>query len=71
MCYDYSKLLGRMKERGYTQDVLAKSINIKPSTLSQKLNNKSDFKQSEIYKICIILEIHYDEVSLYFFTKKV
>lgn len=55
--YNYSKLLGKIKESGYTQEALAALINIGTSTLSQKLNNQSEFRQSEIQKICKILNI--------------
>lgn len=69
--FDYSKLLGRMKEKGIDQKTLATKINNTPSTLSLKLNNKAYFKQSEIFKICKILSIEALEVSCYFYTLKV
>ena len=65
--YDYSKLLGRMREKGYTQETLAIKIGISPASMNIKLCNKSDFKQSEIKTICVILEIPFDEIPLYFF----
>lgn len=71
MAYDYSKLLGRIKEYGYTQECLAKAIGKDKSTLCVKLNNKASFKQSEIKKICKILDIGGDEIGVYFFAEKV
>lgn len=68
MPYDYSKLLGKMKEKNITQDVLAKLIGLQPPTLSQKLNNKAKFKQAEISKICDVLDIDAGEIGLYFFA---
>jgi transcriptional regulator with XRE-family HTH domain len=68
MPYDYSKLLGRMKEKGITQDSLAQKINLQPPTLSQKLNNKARFKQIEISRICDVLDISANEIGKYFFT---
>lgn len=68
MSYNYSMLLGRMREKSITQDVLAKSIGLQPATLSQKLNNKAKFKQTEISNICGILEIADNEIGRYFFT---
>ena len=68
MPYDYSKLLGRMKEKNITQDVLAKRIGLQPTTLSQKLNNKARFKQSEISLICDILDIDAGQIGVYFFA---
>ena len=57
MVYSYGKLLGQIKEQGMTQETLALNVGLKPSTLSQKLNNKAHFKQVEISKICNILGI--------------
>ena len=48
---DYSKLLGRMKECGMTQEALACAIGISESTLNLKLNNKGVFTQKEIRNI--------------------
>ena len=71
MDFDYSKLLGRMKEKQYNQEKLAKKIGNTPSTLSLKLNNKAKFKQSEISVICDALDIGYSDIGDYFFTSKV
>lgn len=64
--YDYSRLLGRIKERGETQETVAKAISINVSTLNQKLNNKRDFSQSEIKNICNFLDI--SDIKSYFFV---
>lgn len=69
--FDYSKLLGRIREYGFTQEVIALEIGISVSTLSFKLNNKAFFQQKEIIKICYLLEIGTAEIGLYFFTQKV
>lgn len=71
MEFDYSKLLGRIKEFGYTQETLAREIGINESSMSLKLNNNAFFKQVEIRRICEVLEIADDEIGLYFFTPKV
>lgn len=68
MSYNYNKLLGRMKEKKMTQENLAKRIGLQPPTLSQKLNNKGKFKQTEISKICHILDIPDKEIGQYFFA---
>lgn len=70
MKYDYSKLLGRMKERGVTQEQLAKEIGITESTLNAKLNNKFNFKANEMDAICRVLDIPNDEIGAYFFCVK-
>lgn len=38
--FDYSKLKGRMREKGVTQEEIANSIGVNKSTLSLKLNNQ-------------------------------
>ena len=70
MQFDYSKLLGRLKERRMTQDDLARAIEINATTLSLKLNNRAFFSQIEIAKICALLEICNDDIGLYFFCPK-
>ena len=67
MCFDYCKLLGRLREKGITQKELAKKIENTPATLSLKLNNKASFKTSEISTICQELEIPALEIGEYFF----
>ena len=69
--YDYSKLLGRIKECGYTQEIFARALRISASTLNLKLNNNAFFKQSEIKTMCKVLNISKEDVGLYFFTEKV
>lgn len=71
MQFDYSKLLGRIKEFGYTQENLAKETGMTKVTMNLKLNNKAFFTQPEIEKICKILRITPDEIGAYFFTPKV
>ena len=67
---DYSKLLGRMRERGFTQEALAKDIGINKSTLNAKLKGRSPFSAIEIDIICKVLDIPNAEVGVYFFCKK-
>ena len=71
MKFDYSKLLGRIKEFGYTQETFAPHIGMSIATLSAKLNCKAYFKQLEIKRICALLEIRICEIGRYFFTIKV
>lgn len=67
---DYSKLLGKIREKGMTQVELAKEIGISEATLNFSLKNKRPFKQDEIFKICEILEIKLDCITSYFFAIK-
>lgn len=66
--YNYSKLLGRMRECRITQEQLAKEIGKNESTLSAKLNNRSQFNAEEMDAICKVLDIPGDEISTYFFA---
>lgn len=68
MKFNYSKLLGRFREYGYTQKDVAIHIGVRPSTLSLKLNNKALFTSSEIDSICKLLDIAKEDIGIYFFT---
>lgn len=68
MKFDYSKLLGRIREFGSTQEKVAKEIGMDKSTLSFKLNGKSSFTSLEIDKICKLLDISNSEIGAYFFA---
>jgi transcriptional regulator with XRE-family HTH domain len=71
MQFDFSKLLGRIRECGYTQERLANEIRMAKSTMCLKLSNKAYFTQPEIEKIRKILGIEIGDVGVYFFTQKV
>jgi transcriptional regulator with XRE-family HTH domain len=65
--FDYSKLKGKIKEIYDTQINFAKAMNLSEKTISDKLNNKIFFGQDEIIKACELLQIPFEEISLYFF----
>lgn len=69
--FDHSKLLGRIKEYGFTQDRIAAEAGMSASTLSLKLNSKAFFTQKEIKIICALLDINQAETGAYFFTTEV
>ena len=71
MTFEYGKLLGRIREKGFTQAQLASVAGMTPGTLSQKLNNQAHFKQKEITDICEALEISAEEIGAYFFALEV
>ncbi len=66
--YNYSKLLGRIKEKNMTQEEFAKSIGINPSTLSGKLNSTSEFRQTEMKRGMMVLDLPLSEICDYFFN---
>lgn len=69
MKYNYSKLLGRIKECGLTQEQLAKAIGKNKSTISAKLNGQFAFTTVEIDDICRVLDISNNEIGNYFFAQ--
>lgn len=71
MAYDYAKLNGRIIEKCGSQSVFAKQMNLSERTVSQKLNNKIAWKQSEIQRAIVVLGLEVEEIPLYFFTIKV
>lgn len=68
MSYDYRKLQGRIKEICGTQAVYARRIGISGTSLSKKLNNRTDFTASEIQRSIEALDIEADDLPAYFFT---
>ncbi len=71
MAYDYRKLLGRIVEVYGTQYSFAEAMGLSEHSLSVKLNNRRNFKQTEIKKACELLNIAPAEMSDYFFTTEV
>ena len=68
MTFDHSKLKGLLREKGMTQDDLAKAVGLSPSGLNLKMNGKLGFRVDEVYSICVRLGI--DDPIPYFFTPK-
>lgn len=68
MRFDYSKLLGRMRELNISQAVLAKQIGLSESQFNRKLKGVYCFTQNEIFKICEALSIVHEDITIYFFT---
>ena len=69
MVYDYSKLEGRIVEKFSTRENFAKSLGVTTKSISEKLNNKTIWKQPEIEKSCDLLGIDKSEIGLYFFAR--
>lgn len=67
----YAKLRGKIREAFSTQEAFAEAMGMDKSTMSLKLNGKSEWTMTEIEKACYLLGIPINEVYLYFFTAKV
>lgn len=68
MSFNHAKLLGKMRECGYTQEKLAGALQMSKGTLNAKLKNKSHFTALEIKKMSELLCISSTEMGSYFFT---
>ena len=69
--YDTSKLKGRIIEVFGTQGAFSEAINRSQAFVSGVLNGKSYLEQRDIELWAGLLNIAENELSVYFFTKKV
>lgn len=68
--FNYSALLGRIREKGHTQESLAKETQISLTQLNGKLNGRYPFKQTDILSIADALEIPSTDIGKYFFSEE-
>lgn len=68
--YNFNKLKIRMKDKEYTQPKLGEVLGISRTQVNFRLNNRMDFRSSEISIIADILDIR-NEIEEYFFTERV
>lgn len=64
----FSKLIGRMAEKGFSRESVAKVLGVSTVTFRRKLNGENDWKLSEVYRLISLLEIPYEEIFDYFFA---
>lgn len=69
--FDYTRLSNRITELFSCDVNFAIKMGFSERTLSLKLNNKSEWKQTDIIKACNLLDIKVSEIDIYFFTLKV
>lgn len=62
-----NKLKGRIIEMGYTLSSFSDALSISRPSFRKKVNGLTDFKASEIEKICVLLEIQHSDIGNYFF----
>ena len=65
------KLRALILERGLTQEQVAANLGITQASLNYKINNKREFKASEIKALVELLNIPDGDVSMIFFTPDV
>ena len=69
--FSYDKLRGKIREVFGTQDRFAEALGMSKSTLSQKLNNSSEFTQQEMMDSMMLLKQSLTQIDEYFFTSEV
>lgn len=65
--FDYSKLLGRIKEICRTQAVFARAMGMSLGAINARLHNHTSFDDREICKACAILQLEPEDIPAYFF----
>jgi len=63
-----NELRAAMTRKGMTQEQVADILNISAATMNYKLNNKREFKATEIKALIDLLEIPEDKINLIFFA---
>ncbi len=71
MQYDYSKLLGKIKEKCGSHGKFATALGLSERSLSLKLNGKREWKQTEIETAINLLNVNAKDIPIYFFARKV
>ena len=67
MKFNNSKLRGKIRENFGSEYAFGEALGMALSTLSSKLNNKSEFTRSEILRIVKLLNLKKEEVYDVFF----
>lgn len=67
MKYNYAKLNGRIVEKCGTQGVFAEKMGMSEVSISKRLNNKLEWRQTEILKALKILGLAESDIPVYFF----
>lgn len=65
---DYSDLRGLIRAKYHTNAAFAKAMGFSACTLSQKLNNRTEWTRGEMGKACELLGISVAAIPIYFFT---
>lgn len=63
-----AKLKAKIVEKGMVQEELAKALGVTNATFNYKVNNKTEFKASEIKKLSKFLSLTVEETSNIFFA---
>ena len=64
------RLRGKMAERHYTAVTLSQYMGKQPDYIRRRVRDPGNFKMTEVYRICHILDIPLAEIPTYFPEKK-
>ncbi len=68
--FDYSHLLGKMREKNLTQEELSNAASIGVVTLNRSLHHDRPFRQDEMANILSVLGEPLSSIEHYFFVNK-
>lgn len=68
MQYNYNALRGKIREVFGTQEAFAAAIKMSNTTLTAKLQGRTDWKRADMERALKALDIPVTDVGLYFFT---
>ena len=63
----FNRLRGKIREVFGSDEAFARAMKLDRSTISLKLNAKSEWSRAEMEQACLLLGIPIEEVHLYFF----
>lgn len=66
-----TKLKAKIVEKGMVQEEIAQALGMTIATFNYKVNNKREFKASEIKKLSEHLSLTAEEVNTIFFAEEV
>lgn len=70
MAFDYSRVLGKMKEKNLTQAVVARRLGISENSFRNKIKGRTDFTTGEIFALALLLDVTQDIGEYFFCVKK-
>lgn len=62
----FRKLKGKLSEHSMKQFQLAEVLELSPASVSNRMSGRNPFNIDEIYKICDVLQIPYEQIPIYF-----
>ena len=66
-----NELRAAMTRKGMTQEQVAEALGVTTATLNYKINNKREFKTSEVKALVDLLEIKKEDIDKIFFANNV